>query len=227
MTNSTYSAIQLESNGVRCIFVSQGIEHEGWIMPDGYGFAYVDDAQVQFEPASIATNHAEGLFLARRAVAEQAFESQFQGTPILESGEWFEEDGELIKLFTNSQFGKPCQMQQRVGFTSGSSKLAFTSHFNITRALALDANWEPSYSKWRHGGWYVNNTYPSGGCGCVSNNYDDNKWRIVCDPRRGRLGEPGDFTFKTRDEAARAERALIRNMVLAMQAKRAERLKAA
>jgi hypothetical protein len=61
------------------------------------------------------------------------------------------------------------------------------------------------YSPYRHGGWYVHNVrYPSGAVGCVSRNYEDGKWRIVCDPR--------DFdkrpTFATRDEAAAAEYAL-------------------
>jgi hypothetical protein len=58
------------------------------------------------------------------------------------------------------------------------------------------------YSRWRHGGWYVHNVrYPSGAVGCVSRNFPDGKWRIVCDPR------PFDErpTFKTRDDAARAE----------------------
>ena len=41
-----------------------------------------------------------------------------------------------------------------------------------------------TYSPWRHGGWYVDNIrYPSGAVGCVSRNYRDRKWRIVCDPR--------------------------------------------
>ena len=66
------------------------------------------------------------------------------------------------------------------------------------------------YSKWRHGGWYVDNVrYPSGACGCVSNNYPDKKWRIVCDDRRGELGAEGDFTFPSRDAAAKAEQELI------------------
>jgi hypothetical protein len=65
---------------------------------------------------------------------------------------------------------------------------------------------EFEYSRWRHGGWYVAGTrWPNGGCGCVSRNYEDGKWRIVCDPR------PFDVapTFKTRDDAARAERVLV------------------
>ena len=58
------------------------------------------------------------------------------------------------------------------------------------------------YSSWRHGGWYVHNVrYASGACGCVSRNYADRKWRIVCDPRPFEE-QP---TFKNRDEAARAE----------------------
>jgi hypothetical protein len=63
------------------------------------------------------------------------------------------------------------------------------------------------YSRWRHGGWYVHNvTYPTGACGCVSNNYEDRKWRIACDLR------PFDKqpTFKNRDEAAKAEWLLAR-----------------
>jgi hypothetical protein len=62
-----------------------------------------------------------------------------------------------------------------------------------------------TYSRWRHGGWYIDNVrYPSGACGCVSRNYEDRKWRIVCDPRP--FNERP--TFKTREEAATAEWAL-------------------
>lgn len=71
-------------------------------------------------------------------------------------------------------------------------------------------DWKPRYERWRHGGWYVGGIYyPNGGCGCVSNNYPDKKWRIACDPRRFDLNEPGDFTFPTRDAAARAELELL------------------
>lgn len=62
-----------------------------------------------------------------------------------------------------------------------------------------------TYSPWRHGGWYVHGVrYPSGAIGCVSRNFPDKKWRIVCDPR------PFDQqpTFATREAAARAEYAL-------------------
>ncbi len=65
-----------------------------------------------------------------------------------------------------------------------------------------ETNWKPEYSPWRHGGWYVTNAhYPGGACGCVSNNYDDKKWRIACGPLHS-------VTFPSRDAAARAEKAL-------------------
>lgn len=74
-------------------------------------------------------------------------------------------------------------------------------------------NWTPVFSRWRHGGWYVSNLhYPGGACGCVSNNYPDKKWRIACDDRRSELGGPGDFTFPSRDAAARAERDLVASL---------------
>lgn len=72
--------------------------------------------------------------------------------------------------------------------------------------------WQPAYSPWRHGGWYVTNIrYPSGACGCVSRNYADRKWRIACDSRP--FDSPGT-TYRSRDEAARAERALVASGVL-------------
>lgn len=67
----------------------------------------------------------------------------------------------------------------------------------------------PRYSKWRHGGWYVHGVpYPTGCSGCVSNKYPDKKWRIVCDYRRKDIGGEGDFTYPSRDDAAKAEYAL-------------------
>jgi hypothetical protein len=60
------------------------------------------------------------------------------------------------------------------------------------------------YEPWRHGGWYVVNVrYPSGAVGCVSRNYEDRRWRIVCDERED------DYTYPSREAAARAERGLI------------------
>lgn len=67
-----------------------------------------------------------------------------------------------------------------------------------------------TYSRWRHGGWYVDNVrYPSGAVGCVSRNFPDRKWRIACDTRAE------DVTYPNRDAAAKAERDLIAAGVLA------------
>lgn len=59
-----------------------------------------------------------------------------------------------------------------------------------------------TYSRWRHGGWYVHGIlYPGGAIGCVSRNYADRRWRIVCDPRP--FNERP--TFRRRGDAALAE----------------------
>jgi hypothetical protein len=73
-------------------------------------------------------------------------------------------------------------------------------------AYMLRDDWQPSYSSWRHGGWYVHGiTYPNGGCGCVSNNYADKKWRIVCEG--GKYATLEEFpSYPTREAAAFAER---------------------
>lgn len=74
---------------------------------------------------------------------------------------------------------------------------------------AAEPSWAPRFSPWRHGGWYVSNVrYPSGAVGCVSRNYPDGKWRIVCDKREG------DHTYPSRDEAARAEREITLALTL-------------
>jgi hypothetical protein len=69
---------------------------------------------------------------------------------------------------------------------------------------------EFTYDRWRHGGWYVQEiTWPNGGCGCVSRNFGDRKWRIVCDPRPFEV-QP---TFRTRDDAARGEWLFVKGLV--------------
>jgi hypothetical protein len=60
-------------------------------------------------------------------------------------------------------------------------------------------DWQPEYEAWRHGGWYVITVrYPSGAVGCVSRNYPDGKWRVVCGDH--------DITYPNRTAAAKAER---------------------
>lgn len=65
------------------------------------------------------------------------------------------------------------------------------------------------YSRWRHGGWYTNIRYPNGAVGCVSNNYTDKKWRIVCYP----LPHEECPTFSTRDDAAKAEWIYVQGLI--------------
>jgi hypothetical protein len=54
-------------------------------------------------------------------------------------------------------------------------------------------------------GWYRH----IGSCGCVSRNFRDRKWRIVCDPRPFEV-QP---TFRTRDDAARGEWLFVKGLV--------------
>lgn len=82
---------------------------------------------------------------------------------------------------------------------------------SATASVTPVEGFTPEFSPWRHGGWYVDNIrYPSGAVGCVSRNYDDRKWRIVCDPRAGAFpGGPHDHTYRNRTEAAHAELHLV------------------
>jgi hypothetical protein len=80
----------------------------------------------------------------------------------------------------------------------------------MSQTNASTTDWTPQFARWRHGGWYVSNVRHIGGAvSCVSNNYPDKQWRIVCDGRRtGELGEPGDYTYRSRAAAAIAARDL-------------------
>lgn len=83
-----------------------------------------------------------------------------------------------------------------------------TGSRDVPDATCLPDGWQPVYEPWRHGGWYVVNVrYPGGAVGCVSRNYPDRKWRIVCDQRPDAHEK---HTYRTRDDAARAERDLAR-----------------
>ena len=157
------------------------------------------------------------LLAARIQEADKRFKAGHFGYGYLSDEPWFEEDGLLIKVLHGKAYDKPVLLEARVGFVNGSAEFAHSRVMNVTEAISEDPNWEPMFTRWRHGGWYVHGiSHINGGCGCVSNNYEDGKWRVVCDPRRSALHEEGDFTFKTRNEAAHAERALIRDQVLEM-----------
>ncbi|WP_205582865.1 hypothetical protein [Pseudomonas aeruginosa] len=222
MNHDKFNRNLLDAEGVRCIFNSNGVEHDGWIMIDGTGVDYADNAQRTFEPETVTTDNIDGLFLARSAVAERVFATNDFGFIYTKSIGWFMDGDDMIRVCDAKRSDTIIQVEEIVRFIKGTAKSFSSRLFNITDALDVSADWEPAYSKWRHGGWYVRNVqYPSGGCGCVSNNYEDGAWRIVCDDRRQAPGQAGDFTFKTRDEAARAERELVRQITLDRLAKRA------
>jgi hypothetical protein len=88
-------------------------------------------------------------------------------------------------------------------------RICFHTSDEIADFVAPDSDFEPVYREWRHGGWSVIGIrHPTGGLGCVSRGYPDQKWRIVCDSR------DGDHTYASRDEAARAEYSLTRSGVI-------------
>jgi hypothetical protein len=88
-------------------------------------------------------------------------------------------------------------------------RVCFYESNEIADFVAPDPDFEPTYERWRHGGWYVLGVrHRNGGIGCVSRNFPDRRWRIVCDSR------DGEHTYRSRDEAARAEYALTRAGVI-------------
>lgn len=106
------------------------------------------------------------------------------------------------------------QMTSSTGTEARAREDSIDAHNRINREKRIQQmnqpDWQPEFSSWRHGGWYVGNLcYPSGAVGCVSRNYDDKKWRIVCDPR------PFDEqpTFPNRIAAAFGERELINSLI--------------
>jgi hypothetical protein len=115
-------------------------------------------------------------------------------------GEHKVDDGKVAVLFSNGEQGAAVQ----------GSRLEILEMLRegLRQVADLPADWTPTYEPWRHGGWYVTNVrYPSGAVGCVSRNYTDRKWRIVCEPG-SYPGSPTDRTFPSRDAAAHAEREL-------------------
>lgn len=103
--------------------------------------------------------------------------------------------------------GRPETMPGRTAadgdFDGFECRVCFHESAEIGDFVAPDPDFEPVYERWRHGGWYVLGVrHKNGGIGCVSRNYPDRRWRIVCDSR------DRDHTYGSRDEAARAEYAL-------------------
>lgn len=212
-----YTAQRVASEGIKCVFFSMGAERDGWIMPDGLGVSYAGSAQVSFRPESIFTHDPDGLRRSRCAVAQEQLKGHAVDFNSENCGQLIERGNTLMQL-GHLKDGDGQALLFLIKFAPHSARFIQHIVVNLTDALSEDASWVPSYRSWRHGGWYVSNIcYPSGAVGCVSNNYDDGLWRIVCDSRRVTLGQPGDFTFATREEAARAERERVRQEYLVIQ----------
>ena len=114
------------------------------------------------------------LLAARIQEADKRFKAGHFGYGYLSDEPWFEEDGLLIKVLHGKAYDKPVLLEARVGFVNGSAEFAHSRVMNVTEAISEDPNWEPMFTRWRHGGWYVHGiSHISGGCGCVSNNSDN------------------------------------------------------
>ncbi len=154
---------------------------------------------------------------ARLAAAETQYCSTDFGYLITAVEPWREDGAKLVRFVQAERNGQSSLLEYSVLFAPDSARVICCRVFDFTEALAEDDDWVPMFSAWRKGGWYVwNIARPEGGCGCVSRNYADGKWRIVSDPHRDEPGAPGDFTYATRTEAAKAERALIAEQARAL-----------
>lgn len=163
---------------------------------------------------SLSTPSTPELHLARLKKANTEFRRHMPfDMPLIDPQGWQVSGTEWIQAGFAQHNGSRMLIEVSVLFRPNSAETICVSGFNVTEALSDDPDWAPSFRAWRHGGWYVSNLhYPSGASGCVSNNYPDERWRIVCDRRRSGLGEPGDFTFSTRAEASQAERRHIQRL---------------
>lgn len=215
-----YTVKQIETLGAKCKFDSMGAQRDGWIMPNGFGVDYAGYGQLTFEPESIATTDQVGLMRSRVAVASNMLKVHYAVQPISEVEIRLEADDAMLLVCIVIEGGRSVTQLFTIKFKPGAASWVTASLLNLTDALDTDEEWTPSFSQWRHGGWYITNVrYPNGAIGCVSNNYADSKWRVVCDSRRVGLDVPGDFSFNTREEAAMAERELVRIEAQAIQAK--------
>lgn len=161
---------------------------------------------------------ATTLQSARLAAAEDQLKICSSGHYIITATDQWRVEGDKLARLCQGVGGQAVSLLDfTVLFAPGSARVIRCGFFNFCQALHESEGWQPLFSKWRHGGWYISNiVWPEGGCGCVSRNYEDGKWRIVCDPRRNDLGAPGDFTYASRTQAAMAERALIAEQARAL-----------
>lgn len=164
------------------------------------------------------TTNPRALHLARLDQANAQFREQGPfGVPLSEPQGWLKlHDDEWVQAGYAEHEGERMLIEVRVLFRPKTPVVITVGTFNVTYALSQDPEWQPSFTKWPcYDGWYVSNlSYPSGKCGSVTNIYYDKRWRIQGDDRRHGLGKPGDFYFATREEAAIAERQLVRELTI-------------
>lgn len=165
-------------------------------------FEYVDSPFGADENYTLSDAWDERLEEFNALVVE---ERSLRRIPILEE--------QAIKMAVARHAGEPGQGWREEGITydEWSARVngpRIAASRRRLRETAAQGRWTPTFERWRHGGWYVTNlTYPSGAVGCVSNNYPDKKWRIVC--VGATPGSTEDVTYRTRAEAAYAELALV------------------
>lgn len=105
--------------------------------------------------------------------------------------------GEHIGIPIDVVLGVPCNDDISYALTRGDIVIK-VKRTSLASFEAPD-DWPFGFTPYRHGGWYTTVRYPSRANGCVSRDYPDGKWRIVCDRRSD------DITYPTREAATRAE----------------------
>jgi hypothetical protein len=149
------------------------------------------------QAAGITVGHnGTAQAFAEQLLSERARELTNTGGRLRATVVSYDSAGPLSEILASVEMTRPITEPGRA---------AGGSRNTVPSAMPQD-NWQPAYAPWRRGGWYVTNIrYPDGATGCVSRNYPDGKWRIVCDSRPDAHEK---HTFRTRDDAARAERGL-------------------
>jgi len=164
------------------------------------------------------TKNPGALHLARLDQANAQFRKQGPfSVPLSEPQGWLKlHEDEWVQAGYAEHEGERMLIEVRVLFRPKTPVVITVVLFNVTYALSQDPDWQPSFTKWRwEEGWYVSNViYPSGKFGSVTNTYFDKRWRIQCDDRSHTIGKPGDIYFATREEAAKAERELVRERTI-------------
>ena len=93
-----HSIVQIDQQGIPCRFTTGGATVLGWIMPDGMGVFQEDGIMVESRQETIATNHPEGLRLARQGAGNRHFHRHVQEDyTVAEEGAWAHDGDRLVK----------------------------------------------------------------------------------------------------------------------------------